>query len=137
MSAQRTTLLDVYAEQATALLRATLTDTDGVTALPNASGVLLGLTLTLYEASTGALVNACLGRDVLGTHGGTVYDTLQTDASGNTYNLEVRLDAADMVFVTSGPTEWHVALLAWWWGTTRKDGKHEVAFQVANMAKVP
>jgi hypothetical protein len=127
MSTTRTTLVGSYAEKATAYLSATITDTDGVTALADADSVLLTLTLTLYEARTGTIINSCTARDILNANGGAV------NAAGA---LSVRLDAADMACVSTAASELHVALIEWTWSSPVKSGKHEIAFTVTNLLKV-
>jgi|WetSurMetagenome_2_1015567.scaffolds.fasta_scaffold113017_2 hypothetical protein len=123
----RTTLPGVFAEKATLPLGATITDLDGVTPLPNADTVLTTLTMTLYEASTGVVINTCLARSLLNVNGGVV-----TAAGALTFQLAI----ADMACVTSAARELHIALLEWTWGSPAKSGKHEIAFTVANLLKV-
>ena len=124
----RTTLTDTYAEQATLTLSATITDADGVTPLASADAALASLTLTLYEERSGTAINGCTARNILNANGGTV------SSAGA---LTIRLDADDMACVRASDSERHIALLEWSWGATVKHGKHEIAFTVANLAKVP
>jgi len=123
----RTTISETQPEKATRYLSCTITDIDGVTPLANADSILLTLTLTLYEARTGSIINTCAVRNILNANGGVV-----TSAGA----LTVRLDAADMACLTSGASETHIALLEWTWGSPVKAGKHEIAFTVANLLKV-
>lgn len=124
----RTTLSGAYAEKATLPLTATITDTDGVTPLASANSVLLTLTLTLYEARSGTVINSCTARDILNANGGTV------SSAGA---LSIRLDAADMACLRTTESELHVALIEWTWGSPLKTGRHEIAFVVKNLAFVP
>lgn len=123
----RTTLATTYAEKATLYLTATITDTDGVTALADADTILTTLTLTLYELRSGTVINSCTARNILNLNGGTV------SSAGA---LEIRLDAADMACLGTASSEVHVALLEWTWGSPVKAGKHEIAFTVTNLLKV-
>lgn len=132
----RTTLPKVYPEGASCVIWATLLDEDGISYLPNASGVLDDCTLDLYEDTTKSAINGCVARNILNANGGSVYDTLQTKADGTTYNLKIRLSPADMACLLATPTELHVALIRYPWGSGTKMGIHEIAFTVANLSKV-
>ena len=134
----RTTLSDPIAEASSVQLKVLLTDMDGVTALLNLTTILTALTLTHYERRTGKIINGCLARDVLGAGGGTVYDTTQTDAATNSYNVLIDLAPADTPVLTGGSRETQIALLRWTWGTApARTGVHEVEFIVNNLAKNP
>lgn len=123
--AVRTTLTDELAEGATAKITATITQEDGVTGfLPST------LTLTLYNAEDGAIVNSVSAVDILNTGRGTV------SAGGA---LVCTLLPADMVIAApraGKTTEDHIALFEWSWSAGAKKGKHEVKFTVTDLLKV-
>jgi len=131
-----TTIADPKAEKATALLKITLTDADGVTPLLDLDSILVTTKVTLYEKKTGTIINSRTAQSILNTNGGTVYAALQTDAAGNTYNLLLRLDPDDMIIILGAKSEEHVALISWTWGSPLKTGHYEVVFTVNNLLKV-
>lgn len=111
---------------ATRFLRFVLTDADGVTPMVRPDLELQSLQLTLYAEPTGTVIAE---RSVLNTGGGTVFAEPQQPGG---YNVELRLDPADMIVVGSG-LEPHVALLRWTWGDPLKVGLHAVHFSVVNL----
>ncbi len=88
------------------------------------ANVLTAFTLTLYDQLTGAIINGRNAQDVRNNNGVTV------DGNGNVVWL---LSPADNGTVTTSlPTELHVALWQWAWGTG-KEGKQEVGIRVTNL----
>jgi len=93
-----------------------------------AGSSLTTLTLTLYDQSTGTIINSRNAQDVLNTNGVTV------NSSGN---LVWIIDPDDNAIVTStSKVEKHIALFAWTWDSGNKAGKHEVMLHVKNLTKV-
>ena len=93
-----------------------------------AGSSLTTLTLTVYDKSTGDVINSRDAQDVLNTNGVTV------DGSGN---LIWVIDPDDNAIVTStSKVEKHIALFEWTWDSGNKEGKHEVVIQVKNLTKV-
>jgi hypothetical protein len=123
----RTTITDPKPEKATAVLSGMITDVDGVTPLANADTILISMTMALYDEHTKAIINSCTARDVKNANGGVV---------ASTGAFSVRLDPADMAILGGRPSEDHVALYTWTWGSPLKTGRHEVAFTVTNLEKV-
>lgn len=125
-------------EQTTPRYLATLVGEDGVTMLPGS--VLTTLTLTLYVKSGNGVVTILNGRNkqnVLNQNGVTVYDALQTDAAGHSYNLLFQTVIADMTLVSATlPVEKHWLLFEWTWAAGVKAGKHEVILAVKNLVGV-
>jgi hypothetical protein len=112
-------------EKVTAKYSAIIQDEDE-TAL--SSSDLQTLTLTLYDKSTGTIINSRNDQDVLNTNGVSV------DANGNVVWL---MDPDDNAIVTStSKVEKHVALFKWTWDSGNKEGKHEIVIQVKNLTKV-
>jgi hypothetical protein len=134
------TLPGTHPEGATRYLRFLLTDVDGVTGLTSLSTVLTALTLDLYEARTKAAINDRIAQNIKNANGGTVYDAPQayTDSRGvaRQYNVEVRLDAADMACLRETTSERHVALVRATWGDPAKTVTYPVAFIIDNLDKV-
>ena len=117
--AYETILLGSYPANASAILGATLTELDGVTPVPGSS--LSALVVTVYEARSGVVINACRDRNILNANGGVI-DDLGV--------LQLRLDAADMAIVGTGTTESHVALVEWTWASPVRDGRTWILFTV-------
>ena len=123
--ASRTTLTEVFAEGKTAKITAVIEDEDG-----NGIDVAnLGtVTLTLFNDRSRAIINSRNQADIKNTGGGTI------DSSGN---LTLVLSAADMAILNaSNDAERHVAFIEWTYSSGTKDGGHEIAFTVTNLAKV-
>ena len=122
--------LDVIAEKSTPDLTATVKDEDGNTI---AGSSLVTLTLTLYNKSTGAIINSRDAQNVLNTNQVTV------DGSGL---LTFAMLALDTVIVdatlATGSLETHVALFTYTWldGAVTKTGRHLVEHQVEQLLKV-
>ncbi len=135
-----TTITDHQPERTTRYLRFLVTDTDGVTGLLNLSTVLTTLTLDLYERSTSTIINSRTAQNIKGANGCTLYDTTQTftDADGvsHSYNVELRLDAADMAMISTRAGEVHVAEFHATWGSPLKTLHHAITFIVENFTKV-
>lgn len=95
-----------------------------------AASNLLTLTLTLYDAASGSVINSRSAQDVLGVNGGTV------EASA----VRIRLQPLDNPIVSAtlavGGVEWHVARLTYTWndGVTTRTGIEEVRFGVRRVA---
>jgi hypothetical protein len=114
-------------ERTTTRLTATVTASDGVTALPGST--LTTLTLTIYDsdASQTVIVDH---RDILNAGDSTV------DEAGA---LDVLLSPADVpIRNTALPFERHMALLEWSWGVSPVQyGKAELVLVVRNLSQVP
>ena len=120
--AYQTIVAGVYPANASCELTGQLTDVDGTTPVPGSA--ITTLVLTLYEAVTGAVINACRQR---------VIDPVLVDGDGN---LTLLLSAADMALIgvpaTGRPfVEGHVALLEWTWASPVRAGRHWILFNVA------
>jgi hypothetical protein len=85
------------------------------------------LTVTVYDETTGTIINGVENTNILNTGRGSI------DAAGL---LEVVLLPADMAVVGTGKRETHILLIQWTWATGSKAGKKEVAFPVQNLTKV-
>lgn len=112
-----------------------LTDNDGVTMIPGAT--LLTLRLTLYviqQDGTIAYLNSRNQQDVLNLNNVLVYDTLQTDANGRSYNLRWTIQPADTTLVEDLPQERHIGLFEWTWSGGA--GKQEFVLSVKNLTTV-
>ncbi len=119
----------IVAEKTTLRLTATLVDE---TAAPIPAAGLTELKLTLYNRdSTGKeIVNTVDGVNILNTGRGTVHAT-----SGL---LTILLEPADNSIIDSAQdVEWHRALIQGTYAGGGKAFKHEIDFQVRNLAKVP
>jgi hypothetical protein len=98
------------------------------------------LTLTLYDRASGGIINSRDAQNVLAASGVTVagvtmFDTLQTDPDGVTYNLRWDLAPEDNPILTDAlATETHVALFQATWTGGRCN--HTVNLPVRNLAKV-
>ena len=112
-------------EKVTALYTADVQDHEG-NAIAGSS--LTTLTLTVYDKSTGDIINSRNAQDVLNTNGVTV------DGSGN---LTWIIDPDDNAIVTStSKVEKHIALFQWTWDSGNKEGRQEVMLHVKNLTKV-
>ena len=103
-------------------LTGTLKDTSGVAVTPAT------LLLTLYDETSGAIVNSRNGQDVNGANGGTVVDgvyTIELDAS----------DTAIMGNLATGSTQNRIARVAYTWddGDSTRTGIEEFIFPVEKM----
>lgn len=83
--------------------------------IPNAS--LTTLVYTLYERSTGAVINARQDVDA----------KANVDAAGL---LTLELQPADLVMPTDNPEEIHVILIEWTYEAGARSGKGELVFKV-------
>ena len=119
----RTVISELVPEASTCVIHGVLLDEDN-NLIP--SSALAALTLTLYEPSTGQIVNGRDHQTVLNANGGSV------DASGN---VRVELTPQDTAILTGGKIETRVALFEWTYDTG-KAGKHEVIFRIQNLEKV-
>lgn len=123
-------------EDSSALYRATVLDQFGALVTATAVSALL---LTLTDLRTGAAINGRNDQNVKGSsgvavHGVTMYDTLQTDPDGVTYNLKWNLDPLDNPIETDTVRlETHIALFQFVW--TGGALKHTVALPVRNLAQ--
>lgn len=104
------------------------------TALKDETGTVIGtltaVTLTLYDDSTGTIINSRTDQNVLNQNNVTF--------SGNT--LAWTLQPADNIIVTTGVRtnsyEKHVALFEYTYDSGNKSGKHELEFSVRQLKKV-
>lgn len=86
------------------------------------------LTLTLYDKSTGTIINSRNAQDVKNTNGVSV------DGSGNVIWV---MEPDDNAIVTAtSKVEKHIALFQWTWNSGAKAGRHEIVIQVKNLTKV-
>lgn len=120
----RTIIIESIPERSTARITAQLVDEAGA-GIPG--GSLTTLTLTLYAASSSAIINSRNAQNVLNASGVTI------DASGN---LTFQMDPLDNQIVGTDPTERHIALFQWTWSAGAKAGKHEVLLTVVNLNQV-
>ena len=97
-----------------------------------AKAALLTVAATLYDESTGTVINTRNAQDILDANGGSV------DDSGN---LTLRLDPADNVLVGSpavGSYERHVLRIAWTWndGVATRTGIQQIRLYVESIQEV-
>lgn len=113
-------------ERASGEIVATITEDDGVTAIPG--GTLTTLTLTLYaDDASKTIINGRTAQSILNANGGAV------DGAGV---LTLTLSPADNAILDDDLlVERHIALFEWTWGTG-KAGKFELVLLVRNLAKV-
>lgn len=98
---------------------------------PIPAGSLTTLTLTLYDKSSGNIINSRNGTDVLNANGGTV------DAAGNFEMLFTHLDNVIVGSPAIGEFETHVALFEWTYSAGSRHGKYELEIRVKQLDKVP
>ena len=112
-------------EGCTARYQTKLKDETGATI-----ATLTAITLTLYDDSTGTIINSRTDQNVLNQNNVTF--------SGST--LTWTLQPADNVIVTTGVRtnsyEKHVALFEYTYDSGNKSGKHELEFSVRQLKKV-
>ena len=115
-------------EGTSAQYTATITD-ESETAIPLAD--LTAITLTLYDYTTGTVINSRTDQDVKNANDVTI-----TSAGVLTWNLK----PADNVIVTTAlhknAHEKHVALFEYTWDSGTTAGKHELTFEVRQLDKV-
>lgn len=115
-------------ERVTAEITTTVTDESG-DAIAGSS--LTTLTLTLYNKSTGAVINSVSETNILNTGRGSVSEAGV---------LTLTLEPEDMQVVDSelkaGNIEHHVALIVWTWDSGGKRGHDELIIPVRNSLKV-
>jgi hypothetical protein len=136
-----------FTERTTARIIGTIRDRDGQAI---SADFLTDATLTLYDLATYApgsgspvpgILNGRHAQDILGVgsppaeHGVTLYQTLQTDPDGTTYNFEWLLDAADNAIVTERrQVERHRAQFHFVWPTGNMN--MEIEIEVVNLRSV-
>lgn len=121
----RTTILERVPEGVSAQITGQFNDETG-TAI--ALATLTAVTLTLYDQSSGTIVNLRDHADILNANGGVI------TATGG---LTLTLSYADGALISQTPDyETHVALIEWSWNAGAKRGKAEVVFSVVNLTKV-
>lgn len=86
------------------------------------------LKLTLYDKSTGTILNSRNKQNVLNGNNVTV---------NSTGYLVWTLSAADNAIVANPAGELHCALFEWEWSIPTKSGKREVLIQVTALDKTP
>ena len=86
------------------------------------------LKLTLYDKSTGTILNSRSKQNVLNGNNVTV---------NSTGYLVWSLSAADNAIVSNPSGELHAALFEWEWGIPTKSGKKEVLISVTALDKTP
>lgn len=113
-------------EANTALYTAQLVDENGAdVSLSDISA----LTITLYDKLTGTILNGRDGQNALNANGVTV---------SLTGAVSWILQPADNVIVSTNlDSELHIALFQGVYGSGNKDVKHEFAFRVVNLNRVP
>lgn len=113
-----------------ALYKATLKDADG-TVIPSAN--ITAIILTLYDVSSGDIINSRNDQPVKNQNNVTIHAT-----SGL---LTWVVQAADNLIVRAsrrvGTREEHIALFEYNGNFTASPGKHEVDLSVLNLGKVP
>jgi hypothetical protein len=112
-------------ELTSALWRATLKDQDG-TAVPGST--LTDLRLTLYEKTSGTILNNRDNQNVLNQNQVTV------DESGL---ITWQIMPADNAIVTTKKLEIHVAVLTASWSSGTRKMVHQFEIDVTNINKVP
>lgn len=115
-------------ENSTVKIAATICDENGAAI---AASSLTTLTLTLYDKTSGTVINSRDGQNVLNTNNVTV-------SSAGT--LVWTMQPADNVIigtVADGQTETHVALWEWTWASGAKGSNHEQEIKVEQIDKVP
>jgi hypothetical protein len=136
-----------FTERTTARVIGTIQDRDGQAIK---ASFLTDATLTLFDLDTYApaagsptpgILNGRNGQDILGVgsppaeHGVTLYQSLQTDPDGSTFNFEWLLDAADNAIVTERrQVERHRAQFHFVWPTG--DMHVELEIEVVNLRSV-
>ena len=115
--------LGIVNERASALYTAVLKDETGAVIDGTA---LDSLTLTVYEAASGTILNGRDAQNVKNTNGVTI------TAGGA---LTWVLDPADNAVLGTGPSERHVALFIATWASGAKKCPHELTWHVRNLAK--
>ena len=86
------------------------------------------LTLLLYDAATGEVINDRNRQSILDENGGEV------TAAGA---LTLELSPDDNEIIGSLREERHIALLEWSWESASRKGKHEIHITVRNLDNVP
>lgn len=124
MAEPRTVLSDRVPERSTYVLTATVEDHAGTPLGPTS---LATLTLLLFDAASGTVINSVNRVNILNAGRGTL-------TSGGV--LTLALEPLDNQLVdASRSEEAHVALVEWTYGA--KEGRHEIVFFVTNLTKVP
>ena len=123
VSGGRMANLGIVNERASALYTAVLKDETGAVIDGTA---LDSLTLTVYEAASGTILNGRDAQNVKNTNGVTI------TAGGA---LTWVLDPADNAVLGTGPSERHVALFIATWASGAKKCPHELTWHVRNLAK--
>lgn len=112
-------------EKTTARIAGRLVDEAGAAL---GSGDLASITVTLYDRSSGDVINGRNATSVLNLNGGTV------DADGN---FTWTMDPDDSPIMDADKAlEQHVALFQWAWAAGAKVDRQEVIVPVRNLAKV-
>jgi len=116
---------DKFDERTTGQVSATVVNEAG-TALPAAS--LATLTLTLYDRTSGTIINSRDNQNVLNTNGVTV------DSAGVFLWTLTPLDT--IIVDATKSLETHVGLFTWTYDSGTKTGRHEIVHVVRNLTKV-
>jgi len=125
----RTILTDKIAERQTRPLTIQVVDQNGN---PLTADQIATLTLTLYDAATGTVINGRNKQNVLNANG-CVIDVL----SGM---LNWTMDTLDNIAIGTATFEKHKALFEWTWNKPDGGtgyGKYELVFTVENLQMVP
>jgi len=117
---------DIFDERTTEQVSATVVNEAG-TALPAAS--LTTLTLTLYDRTSGTIINSRDNQNVLNVNGVTV------DSAGVFLWTLTPLDT--IIVDATKSLETHVGLFTWTYDSGNKTGRHEIVHVVRNLTKVP
>ena len=125
---------DPISELSSALYIGTLVDESEN---PIVGSLLTSLTMWHYDEATGLVLNGRAAQDVLQQHGVTVYDSLQANAAGRTYNLLWIMDPADNGCIGRRPLQTHVTLWLPTWVSGQRASRHETRTLVKNLNKVP
>jgi len=131
------TVFDVP-EQTSGCYLARITDVTGVTLIP--ASALSSLLLTLYTVDALGVTGVVNGRthqNVLNVNDVEVFETVQTDPAGHTFNLRWTYTPADTTLANPAlKVEKHIALWEWTWAAGTRAGKHEVILAVKNLREV-
>lgn len=113
-------------EATTGLLTFQLNKVDTASTGTLALGELLTLTLTLYEAESGTILNSRDIQNILNINNVTI---------STTGLVRWQVQPADTAIIGTGLIEEHVALFRWTWAAGQQS--EEIHFYVKNITKVP
>jgi hypothetical protein len=98
------------------------------------------LTLTVYDPTTGNIINTRNAQDVLDANNVSCYDTLQTiiiDGKTHTYNIRWLMQPADNVVQGANLTERRNAFFISVWSTGTKRATHPFTWLIQKQPTTP